>query len=584
MRRSLYWQIAVPFVILILLLLAGLTIYFSNYLEKTYLADLEDGLRTQSALLAQNIAPIVTKDYPYEGLEPLIKDYAAITGARVTVVLPSGVVIGDSISDPVNMDNHLDRPEIQKAIVTGSGSDIRFSDTVLKSFLYVAVPIVLDGEMIGFVRLSDSIDQIEETVAFMRRTVAGVAMAAGLIVILLSFLIANRALMPLRKLAREVKHIGSSAASLNVSISRKDEIGVLSQSFTEIADQLSNQMEDFTEERAKLTSVLRSMNDAVILVNEHGKVTLINPAAERIFGTRAEHALGQTLVEVVRRHQFIDLWKSSLSSVTQQIVTLETTPERLFIQAIATPLVDSLPGSTLLVFQDLTRIRHLENVRMDFVANVSHELHAPLASIKAVIETLQEVGFDDPPTAQRLLQKLDVEIDNLTQLVQELLELSRIESGSVPFNLQLVKPFYLLRRAVERMTAQVERAGLKMTVECPENLPPVRADAERIEQVLINLLHNAIKFTPAGGEITASAKTEGGWVQLSVKDNGVGIKPDDLTRIFEHFYKADQSRSGGGTGLGLSIARLTVEAHNGRIWAESVPGEGSTFTISLPLV
>jgi len=516
-------------------------------------------------------------------LQPLIRSYAEITDARVTVILLQGTVIGDSVSNPAEMENHLDRPEIQKAITADYGRDIRFSDTVLKSYLYVAVPVESDRKVIGFVRLADSLDQIEETLSLMQQTIIGVSALAGALVILLSILIANRTLSPLRWLSKEVKRLGSGAASLELPVSCQDEIGVISQSFGEIADQLNDQIEGFNEERAKLMAVLRSMADAVLLVNEHGKVTLINPAAERIFNTRAEHALGQTLMEVVRRHQFVDFWKTALSNQMQQIVTLEIMPERLFIQAIATPLGESLPGSTLLVFQDLTRIRQLENVRKDFISNVSHELRTPLASMKAVTETLHSGALEDPPAARRFLQLLDNEIDNLTQLVQELLELSRIESGLVPFNLQPVKPINLLTAAAERMEVQAERAGLKMEVDCPEDLPLLRADEERVEQVLINLLHNAIKFTPAGGEITARAWVEGGWIQISVKDTGAGIAPEALPRVFERFYKTDQSRSGGGTGLGLSIAKHTIEAHGGRIWAESVPGEGSTFTFLLPL-
>ncbi len=583
MRRSLYWQIALPTIIIILLLLTGLTIYFSNYLETTYITELETNLKTQAALLAREVAPLIEADYPYEGLQALVQEAAGISGARVTVILQSGIVIADSNTDPTGMENHLDRPEIQKALVAGNGSDIRFSDTILQSFLYAAVRVESGGRVIGFVRLADSLDEVEGNVARLRRTVVGYTALAGSIVILLSFLITNRALAPLRRLANEVRRLGSGATSLDLPAARKDEIGVLSQSFGEIAEQLNDQMEGFKEERGRLKAVLRYMTDAVLIVSEAGKVTLINPAAERIFNTRAEHALGQTLVEVVRQHQFVDLWKTALANGRQQIVTLETTPERLFIQGIATPLGESLPGSTLLVFQDLTRIHKLETVRRDFVSNVSHELRTPLASMKAVTETLKGGALEDPSEAQRFFQHLENEIDNMTQAVVELLELSRIESGQVPFKLKPVEPLRLLQAAAERMEVQAERAGLTLTVDGPADLPAVRADAERIEQVLINLLHNAIKFTPSGGAVSASARAEGGWVQFSVRDNGVGIQPDAMARIFERFYKADQSRSEGGTGLGLSIARHTVEAHGGRIWVESVPGEGSTFTFTLPL-
>ena len=226
-------------------------------------------------------------------------------------------------------------------------------------------------------------------------------------------------------------------------------------------------------------------------------------------------------------------------------------------------------------------IRRLESVRRDFVSNVSHELRTPLASLKALTETLQEGALEDPPAARRFLLRMDDEIDNLTQLVHELLELSRIESGKVPLEQRATRPDELLGLVAERMQIQAARVGLALRVECPADLPLVSADMTRMEQVLVNLVHNAIKFTPKG-EIFLSAYRENRSVVFFVRDTGVGISSEDLPRIFERFFKADRSRSGGGTGLGLSIARHVVEAHGGRMWVDSQPGQGSVFSFCLP--
>ncbi len=228
-------------------------------------------------------------------------------------------------------------------------------------------------------------------------------------------------------------------------------------------------------------------------------------------------------------------------------------------------------------------MRRLEMIRRDFVSNVSHELRTPLASLKALTETLQEGALEDPPAARRFLLRMENEIDNLTQMVQELLELSRIESGKVPLKRVSIEPLELASQAVDRMLVQSERAGVQLRLECPAGLPNVSADPTRMEQVIVNLIHNAIKFTPPGGEIVISAYLNTKVVVFSVQDTGAGIDPELLPRIFERFYKADRSRSSGGTGLGLSIARHMVEAHGGRIWADSKIGQGSTFYFSLPL-
>ncbi len=231
----------------------------------------------------------------------------------------------------------------------------------------------------------------------------------------------------------------------------------------------------------------------------------------------------------------------------------------------------------------MTRQRQIETMRRDFISNVSHELRTPLAALKALTETLQGGALEDPPAAHRFLEQMETEVDSLSLMVSELLELSRIESGRVPLTLAPTRPIDIVTPAFERLYLQAERAGLTLTLECPEELPPVMADATRVQQVVVNLLHNAIKFTPSGGNVTVRAMQQDRAVRFSVSDTGIGITAEDLSRIFERFYKVDRSRATSGTGLGLAIARHLVEAHGGRIWVESEVGKGSTFYFSIPL-
>jgi len=582
MKRSLLWRLAIPFILLIILSVGGVSLYAYRFMERTYYENLRNTLRTEADLIARDVINHLREGRISPELNNLVNDYAGITRVRVTIILPDGQVIGESGRDPLQVENHLNRPEVQQALRDGEGSAVRFSDTVRQRLYYLALRIDDNNQPLGVVRLASSIEKIESDLLELRNTILGNAVLAIILTILLAFLVANQTITPLRQLTREVSRLGIGNFNIELPTHRKDEIGILSQAFIRIAKRLGEQIEGYREERSKLDAVLQNMNDAILIVDGQGLVTLINPAAERIFNVDSSRALGHSLVEVVRQHPFVELWRTCVKTKRQQIATIETTPERLFIQGIATPLEPLLPENTLLVFQDLTRVRRLEVVRRDFISNVSHELRTPLASLKALTETLQEGALEDPPAARRFLQKMESEIDNMTQLVRELLELSRIESGKVPFNLKTVQPNDLVSRAVERMQLQAERAGLTLRQECAEGLPNVLADAERIEQVLVNLLHNAIKFTPAGGEIVARTWKEAGQVIFSVQDTGVGIEPAALSRIFERFYKADQSRSGGGTGLGLSIARHTIEAHSGRIWAESEVNRGSTFYFSLP--
>jgi two-component system phosphate regulon sensor histidine kinase PhoR len=237
----------------------------------------------------------------------------------------------------------------------------------------------------------------------------------------------------------------------------------------------------------------------------------------------------------------------------------------------------------MLLFQDLTQTRQLEIIRRDFVSNISHELRSPLAGLKAISETLLDGALNDPPAARKFVVRMDIEVDNLTQMVTELLELSRIEAGRSNFEFQRCKPCDLINTAINRMALQAQRGGLSLQQECPDNLPTVRADPARISQVFINLIHNAIKFTHNGGHIQLKAWREGNKMNFMVQDDGVGIAEREIPRIFERFYKADRARAGGGTGLGLSISKHIIDAHGGQIWVESEEDAGSKFFFSIPV-
>lgn len=342
-------------------------------------------------------------------------------------------------------------------------------------------------------------------------------------------------------------------------------------------------------ERARLEATLTQMTDGVLIADAEGRIQMTNPAAEKLFG-EGETLVGKSVSIALRHHQLIETWRKCQQSGEVQSDSVELPATRKFLQLIAIP--DKHAGGAILLVQDLTRIRRLETVRRDFISNVSHELRTPLASLKALTETLQEGALEDPTAAHRFLGRIQTEVDALTQMATELLELSRIESGQVPLELTPLSPAKLLNSAADRMKLQAERAGLILQTDCPADLPLIRADLPRLEQVLVNLIHNAVKFTPPGGEITLSAAPLSpmgrgaggeGLIRFSVRDTGPGIPADDLPRIFERFYRVDRSRTGGGTGLGLSIARHLVEAHGGKIWAESREGEGSTFCFTIPI-
>ena len=358
------------------------------------------------------------------------------------------------------------------------------------------------------------------------------------------------------------------------------ELETLSSAVTSLVSAYDTRYSALEDERARLATVLDQITDGVLIADEQGLIRFANPAAARLFQT--SNPLNRSIAEVIRNHQLVEAWRRCQQTRQMQSESVEVPTRHQYLQLVVIPDLHS-SGSLLLV-QDLTRIRRLETVRRDFVSNLSHELRTPLASLKALTETLQDGALEDPPAARQFIDQIQTEVDALTQMATELLELSRIESGRLSLDLRPVAPYDLLDSARKRMQLQAERAGLKLRVECAEELPPIRIDAPQLEQVLVNLIHNAVKFTHPGGEVILFARPGIGAVRFAVQDTGIGIPADDVPRIFERFYRVDKSRTGSGTGLGLSIAKHVVEAHKGKIWAESTEGQGSTFYFTIPTV
>lgn len=583
MRNSLLYRIAAPFILLIIIIVGGLSIYVTSYIRNVYIDNFSTKLESDALVTANQIAPIFSEPVNHGEIQKIITENSSFMNSRITIIDISGNVISDSDVDPLIMDNHANRKEIISALAGNTGTEIRESESLNQNYLYVAVPIKSGNDIVGVSRTSVSLELLESRVKTFRYSIIGITFFTAIIAIILAFLVTRNSLKPLQQLTEVAVQLDEGKMNNKIFIDRKDEIGKISHVFVQLVDRLNTEIEGFKLERSTLNAVLTHMTDAVIIVDGNGLVQLCNPSAERIFNVKKELAVGKSLVEVLRNHQLVELWKECLDSRKQKTTTLEINPNKLFVQGIATPLEDVFPGGVLIVMQDLTRLRKLEKIRSDFVSNVSHELRTPLASIKALTETLQEGALEDPPAARRFLSRMEIEIDNLTQMVQELLELSKIESGRVPLRRQIINSSEIVDRVVERMQVQAERSGLILQTDYPRDLPQVFADPDRIGQVFVNLIHNSIKFTRPGGTIIVHAYADRGRVVFKVEDNGIGIEPDSLQRIFERFYKTDRARSSGGTGLGLSIAKHLIESHSGRIWVESVVGKGSSFFFTLPI-
>lgn len=580
MFRSIRWRIGIVFAVLIIACIGGLGAYLSHLTRSDHLDTLRTQLTDQALLVGDLSAPYFAGNQT-ESLEALAQKLGEQVSARITIINKDGVVLADSEEDPATLDNHSNRPEVIDALSKGTGSSIRYSATLHYNMMYVAVPITLDSGVVGIARVALPLTQIDKSLAHVNRIIIIGAVIAAVIAILLAFQILRITTEPVKKLTQLSKKMAQGELDQEIQITSRDEVGELARAFNQMAARLKEMVALVTNERDRMATILSNIDDAIFMVNVDSKVTTMNQAAEKVFQTQTNKALGHTFIEVVRDHELNEVLQHCLNTGNQQTGTVEIKPKKQLLFMAATPL--SGDSGCLIHIRDLTELRRLEMIRQDFISNISHELRTPIASVKALAETLNEGAIGDTSVAKDFLSRINVEADKLAQMVQELGELSRIESGEVPLQKRRINIADAIEHAVDRLKAQSDRAGLNLDIDIPPTLPKIMADEARVEQVLVNLIHNAIKFTPSGGGISISAKARDNDIMVSVADTGVGIPADDLPRIFERFYKADKSRTGGGTGLGLAIAKHIVEAHGGRIWAESVEGRGSTFNFTLPL-
>ena len=405
--------------------------------------------------------------------------------------------------------------------------------------------------------------------------------AVILLGLLLTVALARSLAQPLVLLSRAVSALAAGDYAARVRPRLGGQVGELADAFNLMAENVQRRMTDAAQQQSRLAAAMNSSIDAVLALDADGKVLFANVAAEALFQRTASAIIDHPFAWVAPDEAILAAFRASRDRGERHISLVEW-PGRQHLQVVTTPIRDGGDWSVLAVFHDLTDVRRTELVRRDFVANVSHELRTPLAAIKAVIETLADGAASDPNVSRDFLSRADSEVDRLIQLVEELLELSRIESGELPLARRATDVPALLDDAIHRMMPQAKRKHVALSLDVERDMPSLELDPARVERAVVNLLHNAIKFTPERGSVALSAARDNGNLIVKVRDSGIGISAEDLPRVFERFYKVDQSRATGGSGLGLALVKHAVEAHGGRVQVESRLGQGTTFSFTIP--
>lgn len=557
--------------------------HMKSYIENKVETDLKHEAFLGKELLERSLNQQNLKD-----ADSFADRIGQILGVRATIITQDGTVIGDSELDQpalAKIENHLHRPEVQQALKSGLGISRRYSATLGKSLVYVAVSLGNEKKA-GFLRLAIPLSDIEMLESRAQEIILIAFLLAFLMGLAFTFFISVIVSKPLKEMAAVAHSIAQGDYSKKPVVRSGDEIGELSLALAYMTDQIKEKIEKIKKDAVRLDTVLSSMIEGVMVVDEKGAILLINPSLQRLFSVEIP-CEGRKPIEIIRNdvlQGMVDRLLRDPQRVFEEEIELHH-PEEKILKISGSPIVrNGRTEGAVLVFHEITQLRALENIRRDFVANVSHELRTPVANIKGYTETLLDGAIDDRESAKEFIGIIHQSSGQLAALIDDLLNLSRIESGKMTFNLVPLDLQVALKRSVEAMDKTAKKKLISVTINIPPAVPKVLADDQRLSQVLFNLLDNAIKYTPEKGKITVSADVQKETVRVSVTDTGIGIPPEDLPRVFERFYRVDKARSRelGGTGLGLSIVKHLIHAHGGEVEVESTLGLGSRFSFTLP--
>jgi two-component system phosphate regulon sensor histidine kinase PhoR len=522
-------------------------------------------------------------------LDALVGELGHAISTRITVVSPNGVVLADSDESKSVMDNHADRPEVIAAMSGEVGTARRYSFTLEQNMMYVAVPLLVDGRVAGVVRTAVPLTAIEDQLRAVRGRILLAAFLLLVVTAAVSFAVSERIARPLRQMERGALRFARGDFEHSVPVPRSAELANLAESMNKMATDLEARIGTIVQQRAEQEAVFAGMTEGLVAVDSEARVVAMNRAAGEMLGVGREDARGQPVQGLVRSVSFQEILSAALAGggPVGGEITLAGQQEKLY-EANGAPMRDDNDETVgaVIVLNDVTRLRRLERVRRDFVANVSHELRTPVTSIKGFVETLRDEVGEDSGTTSRFLKIIERHVGRLNAIIEDLLCLSRIEeedTGQMEPSAERVLLSDVLSGAVDECRSLSDERGVTVRLTADEGLA-ARLNRPLFERAVINLLDNAIRYSPSGSEVDISAHREKGQIVIAVSDRGAGIPEEHRSRIFERFYQVDKARSRemGGTGLGLSIAKHIVQAHGGTIGVESALNQGSTFSIYLP--
>ena len=575
MKISLFAKIFAGYLLAVIIILAITFPLTFRAIRHHHIDTSTDNLKNLCTTLKLKISPLLESDKIMK-LDTLVKELGQQINTRLTIINPEGTVLADSEKNPVLMENHNNRIEITKAIKFGLGTSLRYSASVNEEMLYVAVPIEKDGKVYGVIRASLFLNEINTLLNNLKINIITIAVIIVVILLIGAFLFSRSVSNPLNELAIASRKVAKGDFNTKVFLKSRNEIKELADSFNYMTDQIKTLFSQLSYQKKELNSIISSINEGLCVIDKKGVISVSNESFRK--AAQNDSVKGRLYWEVIRKTRFDELMKKVRSEQKSTIEEIELN-NKIFL---CSATFCSNNKDIVVTLHDITKIKNLEKTKKDFVTNVSHELRTPLTAIKGFIETLQESRNDDEN--KHYLNIINRHTDRVIKIVNDLLLLSKIERTPDSLEWEKVNLNNLLENVLKIFEQSLKEKNLVLKFNADSNLPIIKADPFKLEQVFINLIDNAIKYTERG-EIVISLNYNNETVTIEVQDTGICIPQEHLTRIFERFYVADSSRSRqlGGTGLGLSIVKHIILLHNGKIDVRNIPGKGTNFIVSLPI-
>ena len=588
-RKRLLWQLYPSYLLLTVIAVLTVAWYTSHSFREFYFRQVSEDIKSRAHLIQQQIADTLNSG-DHEQIDRFCKTTGPLSTTRITVILPDGKVIGDSDEQVDNMENHADRPEFRDAMAKGLGRSERPSDTLGKTMMYLAVSIYQENEIVAVVRTSVPVSAIDDQLREIYLKILAAVLIVAVLAAVVSLVLSKRISRPIEKIKEAANRFASGDLALRLTVPKPTELTELAKAMNKMAHQLDQRIKTITAQNAESDAILSSMIEGVIAIDSDAQIVRINRAAAGFFNINTKQAARCSIEEVIKNAEVIAFIRQALDTTAPtetEVILTGDSKRHLKLHAARLSDTEGSKTGAVIVLTDTTRIRQLQKVRRDFVANVSHELKTPITSIKGFVETLQEGALTEPKEAARFLEIIARHADRLNAIIDDLLSLSRLEEDSerrvLSFEITPLKS--VLTEAVDLSRTAAEEKQIRVNLDCDPTIA-ARVNPALLEQAVTNLINNAIKYSEPESQIDISAEQTDDEIRIAVCDQGCGIAEKYHERIFQRVYVVDKSRSRklGGTGLGLAIVKHIAQVHDGRVTVESQAGHGSTFCLCLPVI